>query len=207
MEEYYNVDIRRAGNTSALQSFYCGVKSMDDFIHDKDNGLAKFIDLGVSNLWLVYKSGSEKVIAFFALSKDALVLNSEDKRNIEGHPGKPDSLVSPDNWERFWDEEKYPAIELDYFAVCKELRDKKDIHLGSFLIDEICRMSHSDVLSATKFITVEALDTPEYSAVNFYKKCDFQFSEKARNQAMFNSSMTGERPTTQRMYKIILPEE
>lgn len=207
MEEFYNVDIRRAGDTSALKSFYCGVKSMDDFIHDDVNGLAKFIALGVSNLWLVYQSGTEKVVAFFALSKDALVLNSEDKRNIERNPGKPDSIVSSENRERFWDEEKYPAIEIDYFAVCKELRDKKDIHLGTFLIDEICSMSHEDVLSATKFITVEALDTPQYSAVKFYQNCDFQFSEKARNQALFNTSMSGERPTTQRMYKIILPTE
>lgn len=197
----------RAEDTSALHGFYCGVKSMDDFIHDKTNGLAKFIALGVSNLWLVYNGGTDKVVAFFALSKDALVLNNEDKRNIESYPGKPNTIVSSENWARFWDEEKYPAIEIDYFAVCKELRDKKEIHLGTFLIDEICRMSHSDILSATKFLTVEALDTPEYSAVRFYQKCDFQFSEKARNQAFFNASMTGERATTQRMYKIILPEE
>ena len=36
------LDIRRADDTSALFDFKCGVKSMDDFIHDKENGLAVF---------------------------------------------------------------------------------------------------------------------------------------------------------------------
>lgn len=52
---------------------------MDKFIHDKQNGLPKFIEPKLSNSWLVYEEGT--VIAFFALSKDALILNSEDERN------------------------------------------------------------------------------------------------------------------------------
>lgn len=39
------LDIRRADDISPLLSFKCGVKSMDDFIHDHENGLAKFIML------------------------------------------------------------------------------------------------------------------------------------------------------------------
>lgn len=53
---------------------------MDDFIQDPQRGLAKFIQLRLSNLWLVYEG--EKVVAFFALSKDALILNSEDAWTI-----------------------------------------------------------------------------------------------------------------------------
>ena len=70
------LDIRRADDTSALFDFQCGVKSMDDFIHDQANGLAKFIKLRLSKLWIVYEN--EKAVAFFALSKDALMLNSDD---------------------------------------------------------------------------------------------------------------------------------
>ena len=77
------LDIRRADDTSALFDFKCGVKMMDDFIQDPKNGLAKFIQLRLSNLWLVYEG--EKVVALFALSKDALILNSEDAWNIEGN--------------------------------------------------------------------------------------------------------------------------
>lgn len=50
---------------------------MDDFIHDKARGLDRFIKLGVSNLWVVSYEG--EVVAMFALGKDALVLNNEDR--------------------------------------------------------------------------------------------------------------------------------
>lgn len=73
------LDIKRADDTSALYDFKCCVSSMDKFIHDKQNGLPKFIEPKLSNSWLVYEEGT--VIAFFALSKDALILNSEDERN------------------------------------------------------------------------------------------------------------------------------
>ena len=53
MEKKYNLKIVRADDTSALNSFRCGVPSMDLFIHDRENGLAKFIKLRLSNLWIV----------------------------------------------------------------------------------------------------------------------------------------------------------
>lgn len=61
------LDIRRADDTSALFDFKCGVKSMDDFIHDPKDGLAKFIKLRLSNLWIVFEG--EKAVAFLPLVK------------------------------------------------------------------------------------------------------------------------------------------
>ncbi|MBO5550253.1 MAG: hypothetical protein J5913_02690 [Prevotella sp.] len=43
---------------------------MDAFIHDKVNGLAKFIQMGLSNLWIVFEGS--KAVAFFALSKEMI---------------------------------------------------------------------------------------------------------------------------------------
>ena len=103
MEKSYNLDIVRADDTSALIDFMCGVPSMDNFIHDKENGLAKFIKLRLSNLWLVYEEG--KAVAFFALSKDALVLNNEDRRNLETKEKDCSALPSPDDADKFWDKE------------------------------------------------------------------------------------------------------
>ena len=40
MEKRYYVRIERALDTSALSGFKCGVKSMDDFIHDQEKGPA-----------------------------------------------------------------------------------------------------------------------------------------------------------------------
>ena len=204
MVKNYNLDIVRADDTSALIGFNCGVKSMDDFIHDYKNGLSKFIKLRLSNLWLVLEDG--KAVAFFALSKDALVLNNEDRRIIESKENNASALPTSDDADKFWDKEKYPAFEIDYLAVRKDLRDNPDEHIGTFIIEEICKMADADVFSATLFLTVEALDTKEYSAVEFYQKCGFQFSDVAQNKYNYES-IYGNLTTTRRMYKLIIPIE
>lgn len=198
------LDIRRADDTSALFDFNCGVKSMDDFIHDPKNGLAKFIKLRLSNLWIVFEG--EQVVAFFALSKDALMLNSEDRKTIERDKEKAASLAAPEDADKLWEKEKYPAIEIDYLAVCKEKREEPEDHLGTAIIQKIAQFAAADKLSATMFLTVEALDTKEYSAVKFYRNCDFEFSDVAQNKYNYES-MFGNQPTTRRMYKLIIPME
>ena len=198
------LDIRRADDTSALFDFKCGVKSMDDFIHDKENGLDKFIKLRLSKLWIVYEN--EKAVAFFALSKDALMLNNEDRRTIERGKDKSTALVTPEDSDKFWNKEKYPAIEIDYLAVCKEKRIDPEEHLGTVIIQKIAQLAAADKLSATMFLTVEALDTKEYGAVKFYRNCDFEFSEVAQNRYNYDI-MYGNQPTTRRMYKLIIPIE
>ena len=73
------IRFERAEDISALLNFKCGIKQMDDFIRNKHKGLQKHIELGLSHLWLVYEK--EKVIAFFALSKDALTLKACSKNS------------------------------------------------------------------------------------------------------------------------------
>ncbi len=51
---------------------------------------------------------------------------------------------------------------------------------------------------------VTQLDTKEYSAVDFYRSCDFEFSEVAQNRYNYEI-MYGNEPTTRRMYKLIIP--
>ncbi|MDO4994666.1 MAG: N-acetyltransferase [Bacteroidales bacterium] len=202
MERKYNIRIERAVDTSALSDFRCGVKSMDDFIHNRESGLDKFIKLRLSNLWIVYEGQS--VVAFFALSKDALMLNSEDRRIIERTEQNAEVLPPPEDAEKFWDKEKYPAIEIDYLAVCEKKREDPNDHLGTYIIDFIVNRAALDIFSATMFLTVEALDTKEYSAVSFYRSCGFEFSDVAQNK--YNYEVTyGDAPTTRRMYKIIIP--
>ena len=115
-------------------------------------------------------------LALFALSKDAIVLNSEDIHNIENDNQDVSSFVSPDDEEKFWEKERFPAIEIDYLAVRK---DKRNANIGTLIINAISERAATDELSATIFLTVEAYDTKEYSAVNFYKKCNFEFSDKS----------------------------
>lgn len=169
---------------------------MDNFILEKDNGLEKFIKLGLSHLWIVYEE--ERVIAFFALSKDALVLNSEDKRMLELNNK---SLCLPANHEeKFWCQEKYSALEIDYLAVSNKEQKQG---LGSFIVAAIEKYAKEDKLSSTLFLTVEAFESKEYSSTEFYCKCGFEFSEvgKRRNES---KEIYGEISDRIRMYKRLI---
>lgn len=203
MEKKSKIYIKRADNTSALCDFKCGVKAMDDFIHDRENGLSKFISYGLSTLWIVYEN--DNVIAFFSLSKDILILNNDDIRSLSTNKEYSDILPSQEE-DKFWEQEKYPAIEIDYLAVCEEKRFNSDYHIGSYIIEFIAQQALKDKFSATMFLTVEAFDSTAYSAVPFYRKCGFDFSERGRimNQ---NKLFNGEMPTTQRMYRLLIPND
>ena len=191
------IRFERAEDISALLNFKCGIKQMDDFIRNKHKGLQKHIELGLSHLWLVYEK--EKVIAFFALSKDALVLNSEDKHMIEMSQ-KADFFPHFDE-EHFWIQEKYAAIEIDYLVVAEEKQGKR---IGSTIIAKIEEYARNDKLSSTLFLTVEVLNSKEQNAIKLYNKCGFRLSEvgKTRNE---NMERDGDLPLTVRMYKRILP--
>lgn len=90
-------EFKRVDDTSALLNFKCGIEPIDKFIEDKKNGLDKFIKLHLSNLWIVFEDN--EAVALFALSKDAIVLNSEDRHNIENDNQDVSSFVSPDDEE------------------------------------------------------------------------------------------------------------
>lgn len=199
MENEY--EFKRVDDTSTLFNFESGVEPIDKFIKNKERGLEKFIKLRLSNLWVVFERG--EAVALFALSKDAIMLNNEDRRNIEQDKDKASALVPTGDEDKFWEKERFPAIEIDYLAVRK---DKRNAHLGTLIIDAISEKALEDELSATMFLTVEAYDTQDYSAVGFYKKCGFEFSDVARNKYNYSVAF-GDRPTTRRMYKIIIPNK
>lgn len=200
MDGNYNLNIVRVDDTSALSDFYCGVKPMDDFIHDPVNGLEKFVKLRLSNLWIVFEG--EMAVAFFALSKDALILNNEDILRIKDN--KDNVAIPSDDEGLFWSRERYPALEIDYLAVREEKRNASGMHLGTCLIDAIEVQAANDIISATMFLTVDAFDTKEYSAVGFYKKCGFEFSDVAQKRYDYDS-IYGDTSDTRRMYKLIIP--
>ena len=202
MEKSNKLIFKRADDTSALSDFCCGVQSMDNFIHDKERGLEKFIKLKLSNLWIVYENG--KAVAFFSLSKSSIILNNVDREVLEQK--KQDNIVFSEkiDAEIFWNKERYPAVEIDYLAVCQNKRNDLENHLGTYIVEKIAQAAIQDKLTSTMFLTVDALDTKEYSAVRFYQKCGFGFSEKGLDK--YNNDLAfGNQPKTRRMYRLIIP--
>lgn len=191
MTQNHKIIFERVENASSLSSFYCGLKQMDDFIHDLKGGLNLYVELGLTNLWTV-KIGVD-VVAIFALSKSVLTLNSDDRRYLAGDGLKMDEAI-------FENKDNFPAIEIDYLAVSEKHRERK---IGSFILNEIAMKACSDQLSATMFITVEALVIPGvYSAVEFYKKNSFQDSEHGVIRDLVKQR-NGEICTTKRMYRLL----
>lgn len=177
--------IENVDNTEMLSDFHCGIPSMDDFIHKKRNGLNDFVIHGLTSLWIIREA--DQVIGFFALSKSALILNSIDVREIEGSGSEKDIFEL---------RESFPAIKIDYLAVSI---DHKSNRLGSEILSIIREGAIRDKFSASMFIIVEALDTPDYSAVGFYRKNFFRESEYGLVKKQ-SKRIYGERIDTSLMY-------
>lgn len=188
MMQSHRLIIERVDDTSALSNFYCGLPSMDKFIHDAEKGLNEYVRLGLTKLRIV-RSGKE-IVAIFALSKGTLVLSSFDWRKLD----KDGLKISADIFDT---KDTYPSIEIDYLAVSKNWRNKG---IGHFILNEIALKAIEDDLSATMFLTVEAIETKDYSAVGFYKKFNFVDSDHGmtRNQNMI---IRGNAPQTRRLYR------
>lgn len=188
-----NLIFERADNVSSLLNFYCGYTPVDLFIHDKERGLDKYVTSGLTALWMVKKE--ERPVAFFALSKSSLILNSFDNQVLGYNGVKIDTDI-------FDTKDSYPAVEIDYLAVSKNWRHKG---LGEHIISKIYEQCCKDTFSATMFITVEAIDTKDYSAVGFYKKCGFKESDYTLNKRLSNFIYTGSQSVTTRMYLHLSP--
>ena len=69
-----------------------------------------------------------------------------------------------------------PLVDLQetYLAVHK---DKQKNGIGEACVNLIINMAKEQTFAGCIFITVDALITPEYSAVGFYRKCHFTQAE------------------------------
>lgn len=184
-----DLSIERTDDASVLSDFYCGVESMDKFIHSREEGLQKYVDLGLTNLFVVKEQ--ETIIALFSLSKNSIVLDNFDRKNVK-NDGGGQTMSHRIIEER----DSFPAIEIDYLAVAECKRETENKY-GSVIIDEIRNFALNDYGSATMFITVKALHTQKYSAVGFYRKCRFIISENDMNGYF----CPGDDATTVQMYK------
>ena len=158
---------------SILRNFQCGISSMDAFIQD---GLDLSIQNHYCNAYIVMENrkGSE-ILALFALSFDSLDLDIEDKNEVISGVSNAGIPQLTDNYKDvFLNKFHYPALEIAYLAVAKNLRYKG---LGRIIIESIVQKAQEQELAGCQFLTVEALNTNEYSAVGFYNKCNFSACE------------------------------
>ena len=158
--------IEHVDDTSAFHNFYCGVSSMDQFIH---GALEQSVKNHFCQLYSVTIDG--EVVALFSLTFDSLTLDFDDKEELQ----ITGSVHVPELYEEvFWDKQHYPALEISYLAVREDFRCRG---LGKEIIEIIADKAASQQIGGCQFLTVEAYreHSPEssYSAIGFYHKVNF----------------------------------
>lgn len=158
-----NLRIKQLKDIAELDGFTCGVTQMDSFVKD---GFQNCVD---SHLCIPYGcyDDDDRLLAFFALSFDALDLDSDDKTDLKESTDTPQL---PKGYDVFWEKSRYPSLEITYLAVAEQVQRKG---IGYAIFDAIVTKAKTQTLAGCQFITVNALHTKEYSAVDFYYKCGF----------------------------------
>ena len=182
-EEYIDLVFERIDDASVLSNFYCGIQTMDDFIHDK---LQEYLNKTDCDAFIVKER--DNIVAMLSLGHDTLNLDDDDKDDMKaGFIPKPN--VAIENQE-FLAERDFPTIEITYLAVEKGRRGQG---IGEYIISQIEQKVQRDNPEC-EFITVEAYKTKDYSAVGFYSRCDFTPAEPPLGHK-----------DTLRMYKVLRP--
>ncbi|MBR5038236.1 MAG: GNAT family N-acetyltransferase [Prevotella sp.] len=143
-KQQHTLTYERTDDMSVLSDFYCGIDEMDNFIHNKLQG--KIDGIPELESYIIREEGS--IVAMTAIREKPLDLRKSDGSRFA-----------------------IDALEIEYLAVRKDLRDTG---IGESIIqwiDDKARNEHQDC----RYLSVNALVDPDYgySAVPFYEKCHF----------------------------------
>ena len=143
-QKLHTLYYERTDDMSVLSDFYCGISEMDEYIHSKLQ--AKVDRMPELESYIVKENGM--IVAMTAIREKPLEVKTSDGT-------------------RFC----IDAVEIEYLAVKKELRDTGIGETIIKWIDEKAKSEHPHC----RYLSVNALVDPDYgySAVPFYEKCHF----------------------------------
>lgn len=168
MESKTRLVVELLDDFEELESFSCGEKQMDAFIH---GNLKECSVNHYCSTYCVRKADNNEIVAIFSLSFDSVDIDDDDFDDMRiGASGTDKPSVTESFRERFEEKYTYPALEITYLAV-----DKKYQHMnvGTEIVDDICAMARQQSFAGCIFVTVLALHKKDYTAVPFYEKCHF----------------------------------
>lgn len=162
----------RTTDASVLSDFFCGINSMDEYIHEE---LQDYVSMGNCKMYIVREDND--IVAMFCLDNSTLMLSDATRENMRKGV-KPCPLGTSDPDSPFWYRPSFDAVEISYLAVTQSRQRQ---HIGWFIIEEImAKVSQSDEYNC-HFVIVRALKEKDYSAVPFYKKCGFYPARKEQD--------------------------
>ena len=161
-------EVTEETDVSILADFYCGLPTMDDYIHG--GGLQRHISAHECKFSVV-RSAEDGIVAMFVISKGQLFLDEDCKDDLEmKFPGIGEEPIVAEYWKTGC----FPSLEIDYLAVRQDCR-QSERHVGSWVIRKI--MSYAPEYGNPLFLSVAAYSTREYSAVPFYHHNGFWSAE------------------------------
>lgn len=143
-----------------LADFCCGVKEMDEFIHES----LDFAILQHPCRLFVVKDELGEAVAMFVICEGHLI----DCNDIfEDKPCYGEPFAVLDEKGRLATRVRYSTLEIEYLAVKEKLRNK---HIGKVVVQSLIDLAKRQ---KSNFITVDAYFNDTYSAVPFYEKVGF----------------------------------
>lgn len=168
MSEMQDLVVTDETDVSILKGFYCGLRIMDEYIHD--GRLQSHIDTHPCRFAVVRNQDNE-ILAMFVLSKGALQLDEDCIDDLKLKFQCAEKELDVLEW---LDAGKFPSLEIDYLAVKQECRGS-NLHIGRWVIQKI--LSYSQEFDNPLFVSVDAYTSKDYSAVGFYEKNLFLCAE------------------------------
>ena len=143
-KQHHSLDYERTDDMSVLSDFYCGIDEMDRFIHSRLQD--KVDEMPELESYIIREDGD--IVAMTAIREKPLEIRKSDGTRFS-----------------------IDALEIEYLAVRKDLRETGIGELVVKWIDEKARKEHAHC----RYLSVNALVDPDYgySAVPFYEKCSF----------------------------------
>ena len=162
-----SLEFSRLTDASILSEFYCGVDTMDDFLHGE---FKDYLYLGICKAYAVKMDN--QLVAIYTTDSFNVFISDKLKENMrEGIKPIPGIALDPSH--PYWTMPLIDSIEITYLAVAKEYQHK---HIGSVIIEKIVQ----DLKKAhctSPLLTVRAYNTIQYTTVPFYEKCGFYPAE------------------------------
>lgn len=145
-------------NSGQVQGFYCGTKSLDDFLNTQE--VRKYQEEGLGETTLVYHQG--ELIGYYTVCPDGL--------RIE--------LTKTYKSFSKWQELKItsiPAVKIGRLAVQEELRGRG---IGSLLVRHIAGYALSTYGNSVRLLILES----EPDSVAFYERIGFQLTHMTKRE-------------------------
>lgn len=144
---------------ASLSEFSCGVREIDDFIHNEMRLCAKYRYI---TPYCVKHHISGEILGVFTLSNDSIMLEEDDAEDFPNLSNEYRSI--------FPLQPSFPAVNIGHLGVRSDLQSAG---IGSIIIRYVAHTFTKFNVAGCQFITVDSLNNPRTNG--FYSRLGFEY--------------------------------